>query len=364
MYGLIYKITNLINGKVYIGQTTGTIEHRWSQHPSDSCCTHLYNSIKKYGRENFHIDQIDDADTFEELNIKEIYWIKFYSATNRSLGYNIKAGGYKGKHSEETKKKLSLQKLGSKNPQYGKKQSKETIEKRRQKMIGRTVSEKTKNKIKESNSQKLAVYCYQTNKTYLSISEAGRQLGLNSGYICRVLNGSRSHVHGYTFKYVNDSLNVPTKKNLTKEERSAVLTGRLMKNSKTIYCNNGGIYKSISKAAIACNIASYNISVVLSGKQKSTKGYIFSINPFSRDLIKTDVELKRVYESRKNRGLAKSIICNNTIIFQSIKAASKILNLGQNTIKRSIDKNKVVKSNFSFKFYIVTVILPPLNRLL
>lgn len=71
----IYKITNLINNKVYIGQTIRPIEDRFKRHINDAVNnvldTHLARAIRKYGKENFIIEEIDTASTQEELTLKE-----------------------------------------------------------------------------------------------------------------------------------------------------------------------------------------------------------------------------------------------------------------------------------------------------
>ena len=67
---IIYKITNLINGKVYIGQTTRTLEERMNEHYRKSDIV-VDKAIQKYGRENFSTEVVDDADSIEELNEKE-----------------------------------------------------------------------------------------------------------------------------------------------------------------------------------------------------------------------------------------------------------------------------------------------------
>ena len=60
--GGIYKITNTVNGKVYVGQTVRSINHRWSQHLYvNSTCTRMNAAIKKYGKENFRIDVIENV---------------------------------------------------------------------------------------------------------------------------------------------------------------------------------------------------------------------------------------------------------------------------------------------------------------
>ena len=94
---IIYKVTNQINGKIYIGQTTKTAEQRLKKHWSEANCAerpenYFHNALLKYGIENFTIEVIDEANNLEELNEKEIYWIAYYN-TYKGFGYNCNAGG-------------------------------------------------------------------------------------------------------------------------------------------------------------------------------------------------------------------------------------------------------------------------------
>lgn len=98
VYGYIYKITNLVNKKIYIGQAID-IQQRWWGHlncAKKQVNTVLYKAIRKYGAANFIIEQIDTANTKEELNNKEIYWIRKLNSTNDEIGYNLTAGGTGG----------------------------------------------------------------------------------------------------------------------------------------------------------------------------------------------------------------------------------------------------------------------------
>lgn len=96
----IYKIENLINGKVYIGQSV-QLKKRWGVHKAKAKenkrhdDNHLYSAMKKYGIENFKYDVIEYC-SVEELNDREIYWISYYDSTNRNKGYNILLGGKSG----------------------------------------------------------------------------------------------------------------------------------------------------------------------------------------------------------------------------------------------------------------------------
>lgn len=98
--GFIYKITNQINGKIYIGQTVQSIATRWKQHINDAYaqqkCLHLCAAIVKYGEANFTVEEIEKC-PLDELDQREIYWIKKYDSQN--CGYNITAGG-KGTNKE------------------------------------------------------------------------------------------------------------------------------------------------------------------------------------------------------------------------------------------------------------------------
>ena len=124
----IYKITNIQNNKVYIGQTIRPIKQRFQRHCNDALNnildTHFARAIRKYGKENFIIEEIDTAQTQNELNRKEQYWIKYYNSVLD--GYNetdaiSKCGGntYQSKTKEESKiiaNKIRQTKLGYKNP--------------------------------------------------------------------------------------------------------------------------------------------------------------------------------------------------------------------------------------------------------
>jgi len=88
--GIIYKITNLLNNKVYIGQTKKTLEERWVMHCRDND-TPIDKEIHKIGKDNFTYETIDYTANFYELNKKERYWIRKYNSVEE--GYNILAGG-------------------------------------------------------------------------------------------------------------------------------------------------------------------------------------------------------------------------------------------------------------------------------
>ena len=91
----IYKITNLINNKCYIGKTLNTIQERWREHCSDYKKRDeekrpLYSAMNKYGIENFKIEEIEQCNE-DIVNDREKYWIEYYGSFKK--GYNATLGG-------------------------------------------------------------------------------------------------------------------------------------------------------------------------------------------------------------------------------------------------------------------------------
>lgn len=146
----IYKITNILNNKVYIGQSIN-IESRWKGHLNDlnknkHHSLRLQNSYNKYGKDNFKFEIVEIVYDDELMESREQYWIDYYDSMNKLKGYNIRGAGCHGKLAEETKEKLrkinkgkhisletrnkiSISVSAEKNGMYNKKHSNESIEK-------------------------------------------------------------------------------------------------------------------------------------------------------------------------------------------------------------------------------------------
>jgi group I intron endonuclease len=230
---IIYKIVNSINGKVYIGQTSRTIEQRWKEYRNDAKrrpTRPIENAISKYGIDNFTIEVIYTANSINDLNSKEIELIKFYNSTDRNMGYNIEIGGKNSPMSEETKIKLSNSHKGKKfteehkdkirKANTGKKKSPEEVERMRQFHLGRKRSDEIRKKYSEARK------------------------------------GEKNYWYG---------------KELPQKTKDAMIE----KNSKPIKRSDGKIYKSISCAAKEMNIHVSAISNQLRGKTKTCCGYKF-----------------------------------------------------------------------------------------
>lgn len=109
---IIYKITNLANGKLYIGKTIKSLAHRWSGHKHQarrlSTDMIITRAIRKYGENNFSIEQIDSANSKSELKLKEFYWIKKLQTTKPHIGYNLRSGSEEGQDAISPKTILKI----------------------------------------------------------------------------------------------------------------------------------------------------------------------------------------------------------------------------------------------------------------
>lgn len=228
VYGIIYKITNLINGKVYIGQTIQGFNKRYKARGSDiervyksnkrlkdankRYCRHLFNAINKYGFEAFEVIKIFDvAFSKEELDIKEKHYIKQYNSNNGNFGYNITSGGegfmgydiWKNKTQDEIeqwKRKISISRTGNpkvcgkNNPMYGRPwwnentpqekidEWKDNIRKansgENNYFYGKHHTEETKRKISEKNKEKSKGLKNKKSIKYILIDLEGNEIVL------------------------------------------------------------------------------------------------------------------------------------------------------------------------------------------
>ena len=148
----IYKVTNKINGKVYIGQSVD-IGRRWCEHMNAKDDIYFHKAIQKYGVDNFIWEVIEKCKK-SELDERESYWIEYYDSFNK--GYNCTKGGDVGPvmHGEDNpnwKGGISLDR-SEYNKQYNKQYSKQWYETNKDK-----IKEKAK-EYRESNKDKIKEY--------------------------------------------------------------------------------------------------------------------------------------------------------------------------------------------------------------
>lgn len=137
MIGYIYKTTNKVNNKIYVGQKKSDKFLGESYLGSGKILT---QAVAKYGKDMFKVELLDTADSLEELGEKEKYWIKELRSQDPSIGYNITAGG------------IHVPIEGEQNGFYGKHHTEETKQKMREAQKKKPpMSQETRNKIANSN---------------------------------------------------------------------------------------------------------------------------------------------------------------------------------------------------------------------
>ncbi len=202
---IIYTITNLITGKIYIGQTAIGMIKRFNQHIASSMSNRgtsvLHNAIRKYGLENFKIEEIGGANSQSELNYQEWFLIHKFNCLAPN-GYNLREGGGGGKMSEEAKRKMSKAKVGHIPWNKGKKSSEKAKARISAAKKGKKFSKENKKKMSEANKRIKPIICIETGIEYYCISEASRQMNIHFSNITRVCRGERKTAGNYTFKYI------------------------------------------------------------------------------------------------------------------------------------------------------------------
>lgn len=206
----IYKITNKINGKIYIGQTAKSIKERFNQHCLKwSCCTKLKNAINKYGKENFIIEQIDHAHTLEEANCKEIFYINFYNS--QINGYNLAGGGY-------------------------------------------TTNPSTRKK----------VICLDTNEIFESATECAKHLNTKVENVARVCRGERPTLFEKRFAYLDEN-NKPI---------TSVINFNTKKSKRKVRCIETGIeYESSKQASDLFGLSRFAVGYACQKEGRTCGGY-------------------------------------------------------------------------------------------
>ena len=228
---IIYKHTNKINGKVYIGQTCQNPKKRW-----DYGCgykkhnLYFYNAIKKYGwTQGFDHEILETGLSLEQANEREQYWIRFYNSLTPN-GYNLTIGGDGGQ--------------------------------------GHTLSEETKKLIGQKNSR--PVRCLELDIVFESATLAAKMLGFTPGHIGDVCNQKRTEAGGMHWEYIDSPL-----PGNTNEEKITYLQNRKgQSRKKPVLCiETNLIYESGTKAAEECHISKGNLSACLNGKRPTAGGF-------------------------------------------------------------------------------------------
>lgn len=267
--GFIYKISNTINNKVYIGQTIRPIKYRWRDHLNSKENNELHLAIRMLGKQNFYCEQIEQCDD-ALLNERERYWILYYNSIEN--GYNMTLGGstWRGIQEEQLTKQiyelwdqglsmadivrqLKITRTIVRDRLYGYANYSEEESKRR----GYETVSATKNK---------TVYQWSTSGELLNIFESAREAekvtGVSYKNISRAIHKANS-AGGFIWSLEN----IFPK---DKESKSKKKVGQYSLDGKLLH-----VYQSRAEAAKAVNIDSSNIGKCCNGRQKTAGGYIW-----------------------------------------------------------------------------------------
>ncbi len=175
---VIYKVTNLINGKIYIGQNKNNNSNYYGSGKL------IKRALKKYGKDNFKKEILCECNSLEELNEKERFWISKLNSTDSEIGYNLEAGGGDGfinkkrkigdyVFTEEHKQNISKGNKGlpkSKKHRENISKNHHNVSGKNNPMYGRTHTDEIKQFMKELNTGRITT---EEQKIKMSIKSRG-----------------------------------------------------------------------------------------------------------------------------------------------------------------------------------------------
>lgn len=265
MMGQVYKIHNLINNKVYIGQTYKRFEDRYGVNGIKSVLTvskneHLKNSIKKYGTDCWEISILEETESREELNIYEDLYIIKYNSTDKRFGYNKKTGGDTWKFTEETKEKMRLI----------------NIEMRGKKVI-----------------------CLNNLKVYDSVSTAARELNANPDNIRNACKGRSVTAYGLKWEYYDET------KSYKKDDSKFKPSFEKM----VVRLNDKKIYETVKDSALDVGVSSG--AIISAIKSKSTVKGVYQYAYYNSDIPINALKTFKKKSSKMIRNISTGDIYNS-----------------------------------------------------
>lgn len=294
----IYKITNKINGKIYIGQTIRSVGERFFEHSNKtkSKKSILSSAIQKYGKEKFKIEEIDGANSLSELNYLETHYIYKFN-TLAPNGYNIEQGGFNNTLSKDYKK--------------------ERLSNKRNPIVDTT-----------------------TGKIFNNEHVLCEKFGIKLSTLRAHLGGINKTCKGRVFVYLDKWNNVIITDIKSKSSgKSHYLTYAI------VDITTGRKYETIKEASKELNIPVSSINYNINGKSKTchNRKFVKSIDWDGKITGKI---------SRENKRARKKIVeINSNIVYNSIKEAAKKIGCKEQSITDNLSRRtKTVKRKYRFKY--------------
>lgn len=312
MNGVIYKIENRVNGKVYVGQTIAGYEVRIGQHKSAlrhnrHSNEYLQRAWNKYGENNFECSIIETTH-IDNLDIAETEWISKHKSEKGV--YNFESGGNKNKrHSKESIEKMAIRnKENMNNP-----------------LVRKKLKEHWNSFKGASNPRARKVICINTQKTYDTLTEASNDTGIPINDIYKVCNGERItagfHLNGKAkqFAYYEEgkTYNLKEVRNLHERKR-VVLT------------NTQEVFDTAAAGAKKYDLSQGSISSCCRGNIRSA-GRLPN-GEYSVWVYEKDYDPKKDYTFHRHLGShnprARKVICLTTDkVFETMKEAGAYYNI-------------------------------------
>ncbi len=312
---VIYKFEHLDDGKIYIGKTIRELRIKIDQHIKiKSKRSHIDNAIKKYGIEKFDIEVIAEADTEEELNALEKFFIEFYGCKAPN-GYNLTDGGEGMSgyhHSQSSKEKISK-------THKGKCWRK-----------GYSMSEKTRINIRKSKIH--SVKCVELNINFESMTDAAKWAGVGVNAISSVCNGKSLTAGGYHWISTDSRYPSNVKKPIPK------------KNIQPIRCvETNAVFNSISEAAKNIGVLPSSVNVVLNKENRTSGGYHW-----------ISLDKSNFHDSKKNlfHNTAEKQVCciEKNLVFDSIKTAAKWAGVSHAMISKACRGERKTAAGYHWQY--------------
>lgn len=277
--GYIYKITNLINNKIYIGQTRFLVEERFKQHLYEAKKGELqyplYRAIRKYGKDNFKLEIIEYVKD-EDLNKKEQYWIQYYdSYIKNNKGYNCTYGGEGNATIDKLEifalwdQGLSIQQISDKTSH-----NRGAIRKILQTYENYSIEESNKrgDLIQSKNRfQTINQYDLKGNfiNSFYNMYEAERQTGISSKNIWNAVHLYQKTCGGYQWRFNDDKEHLVTDISNEKVRKYKQKVQQINKETNEII----KIYDSAAEASRQTKVNASCIRNVCQGKSITAGGY-------------------------------------------------------------------------------------------